>query len=102
MAVRKHPGERENLAVALEGSPLSEIFQRGKCEFPLLGERVRVRANPFSAAWFRLRVDTLQSRATQLRQRGLLIPTQALTEPGSVNRWVEHGTRLRPLPARHA
>jgi len=39
------PRERENFVSALMHSPLSALFQRGKCEFPLLGEMVRVRAN---------------------------------------------------------
>jgi hypothetical protein len=37
------PGERETFSRVSHRSLISDFFQRGKCEFPLLGERVRVR-----------------------------------------------------------
>ena len=48
------PEERENLSSVPERSLPGDFFQRGKCGFPLLGERVRVRASlsptPLAAA----------------------------------------------------
>jgi len=39
------PKEREKLSSAARHSLISDSFQRGQIRFPLLGERVRVRAS---------------------------------------------------------
>jgi hypothetical protein len=39
------PEGRENLSVASEHYTVSDCSKRGNCGFPLLGERVRVRAS---------------------------------------------------------
>jgi hypothetical protein len=39
------PEEREKLSCAARHSLVSDSFQRGQNRFPLLGERVRVRAD---------------------------------------------------------
>ena len=104
---RPHPGpcgraqaprERENLAGALEGSPFSDIFQRGKCEFPLLGERVRVRANPFSAASFRLRLPCPSETgavSSAITEPALCIRSE--TPPWIAGPMRSNGERTRPV-----
>jgi hypothetical protein len=49
------PEEREKGASASKRSAVFDSFQRGNCEFPLLGERARVRASLFATPWRPLR-----------------------------------------------
>jgi hypothetical protein len=44
----RSPGEREKLSSASDNLTFGDSSQRGRMEFPLLGERARVRASQFS------------------------------------------------------